>query len=134
MKRDKTDLLNFDKTIKDIIEMIQALDKGEPVTVKTPTTPSGPKITQEDVDRWNKMADMEMPTFPEITQIDIDRWNRFSNRPPSQPKVQKVVVEGTQGPAEDSRFDDLAPKVEQLLIETEDLDKQRGYIKDLQNK
>ena len=99
LKRDKTDLRNFDKTVKDIIDMIQSLEKGEPVKVKiqTPTTPSpsGPKITQEDVDRWNESAAREIPgSGPEINQVDIDRWNRFSSRPPSQPKIQKVVVPG----------------------------------------
>ena len=33
LKRDKTDLRNFDKTVKDIIDMIQALEKGEPVKI-----------------------------------------------------------------------------------------------------
>ena len=37
--------------------MIQALGTGKPVEIRA-KTPSGPKITKEDVDRWNSAADV----------------------------------------------------------------------------
>ena len=37
--------------------MIQALGTGKPVEIRA-KTPTGPKITVEDVERWNSAADV----------------------------------------------------------------------------
>jgi len=68
--------------------MIEALGSGKPIEIRAPS-PKGPKVTQEDIDRWNEAAN------------------------------------ATNG---------LSEKVESLIKETEDLDKIRGYIKEIQAK
>lgn len=55
VKEHKVDQDDYDKQIAEMMQMIQALSSGKPVEVRAPT-PKGPKITEEDVAKWNQAA------------------------------------------------------------------------------
>lgn len=55
LQRNKCEVDDFDKECHEIRSMIQALGSGKPVEIRA-KTPSGPKISAEDIDRWNKAA------------------------------------------------------------------------------
>ncbi len=58
--------------------MIQALSSGKPVEIRAPT-PKGPKISEEDVAKWNKAAEMASKHDSDISKIqkDVDELNRM---------------------------------------------------------
>ena len=51
-KADKSDVANEIRRIEDIIE---SLGSGKPVEVRA-ASPKGPKVTEDDIDKWNKAA------------------------------------------------------------------------------
>ena len=51
-KADKNDFMNEIRRLEDVIE---SLGTGKPVEVRA-ATPKGPKISEDDVDKWNKAA------------------------------------------------------------------------------
>ena len=84
----KSEKDDVEERFSEIIAMIEALGSGKPVQVRAPSA-KGPKISVEDVAKWNKAADL-------------------SNT--------------------------LSDKVDNLIRETEDLDKMRQYIREIQVK
>ena len=52
IKDHKVDQDDYDKKIHEMMQMIEALSTGKPVEVRA-ATPKGPKITEEDVAKWN---------------------------------------------------------------------------------
>lgn len=56
VKKNKVEQDEFDKECHELRQMIQAMGSGKPVEIRA-KTPSGPKITDEDVAKWNKAAD-----------------------------------------------------------------------------
>lgn len=54
LDRNKVEMDDFDKEIGSLKDMIKALGEGKPVEIKA--APSGPKISAEDVERWNIAA------------------------------------------------------------------------------
>lgn len=51
-KADKNDFLNEIRRLEDIIE---GLGSGKPVEIRA-ASPKGPKVTEDDIDKWNKAA------------------------------------------------------------------------------
>ena len=62
------------------MQMISALSSGKPVEVRAPT-PKGPKISEEDVAKWNKASQLSDKHEGDITQIkkDLDEMNRIKD-------------------------------------------------------
>lgn len=56
LKNHKVEVDTFDREIFELKAMIQALGSGKPVEVKT-VAATGPKITDQDIEKWNKSAD-----------------------------------------------------------------------------
>ena len=74
--------------------MIQALSSGKPVEVRAPT-PKGPKITEEDVAKWNQAAQMATKHDNDISEIqkELDELNRMKeNIKQMQEKVEQCVL------------------------------------------
>ena len=69
MKRDKTEQEQFDQECLDVREMISNMNTGQPVEIRAPT-PKGPKITQEDIDRWNGLVDRTVKIETLTEKID----------------------------------------------------------------
>ena len=69
---------DYDKQIQEMMQMIQALSSGKPVEVRAPT-PKGPKISEEDVAKWNKAAEMATKNENDISKMqkDVDELNRM---------------------------------------------------------
>lgn len=55
LKRNKVENDDFDKECMELRAMIQAMGSGKPVEIRA-KTPSGPKITEEDIAKWNTAA------------------------------------------------------------------------------
>jgi hypothetical protein len=48
----------FDAECIEIREIISKMGTGQPIEIRAPTPKQeGPKITQEDIDRWNGLTD-----------------------------------------------------------------------------
>lgn len=45
--------LEFDEKIKEVLVVVE---NQKPVEIVKPPSPKGPKVTQEDIDRWNLQA------------------------------------------------------------------------------
>lgn len=60
--------------------MIQALGTGKPVEIRA-KTPSGPKITKEDVDRWNSAADVTEKQEMKLQKIiqEMEEFERMKD-------------------------------------------------------
>jgi len=58
--------------------MIQAMGSGKPVEIRA-KTPSGPKISEEDVARWNSAASKTDKQEKQIDDImkQLDEMNRI---------------------------------------------------------
>ena len=51
--------------------MINSIGSGKPVEIRAPT-PKGPKITQEDIDRWNSFAEKIQNTENTVAKLDTE--------------------------------------------------------------
>lgn len=71
LKNSKVDQDEFDKESHELRLMIQALGTGKPVEIRA-KTPTGPKITAEDVERWNSAADVTEKQELKIHKITHD--------------------------------------------------------------
>ena len=60
---------DFDEESVAIRELINSMNTGKPVEIRAPT-PKGPKISQEDIDRWNSYAEKIAKTDSEVDKID----------------------------------------------------------------
>lgn len=68
LKADKCDQDDFDQESVAIRELIANIGSGKPVEmVARAPTPKGPKVTQEDIDRWNAYADKIAKTHEELS-------------------------------------------------------------------
>lgn len=56
LKLNKAGTDDLDREIGELKEAIAGLASGKPVEIRA-SSPKGPKITQEDIDRWNAAAD-----------------------------------------------------------------------------
>ena len=61
-----------------MMQMISALSSGKPVEVRAPT-PKGPKISEEDIAKWNKAAQLTDKHDSDISQIqkELDELKRM---------------------------------------------------------
>lgn len=57
LKSTKCNQDDFDKEAHELRLMIQALGSGKPVEIRA-RTPTGPKVTDQDIARWNSAADV----------------------------------------------------------------------------
>lgn len=86
LDRNKVDQDDYDKEVHNLKEMIKALGEGKPVQIEA--APSGPRISDQDVERWNiaaattdlqskELQDMkhEMKAIP-VLKSNIDQINQ----------------------------------------------------------
>lgn len=56
LKNAKAEQDDLDQGLQEIRDMIANMGTGKPVEIRAPS-PKGPKVTQEDIDRWNATAE-----------------------------------------------------------------------------
>lgn len=56
VKENKVEIDDFDKEAEEVRALIAGMGSGKPVEIRAPS-PKGPKVTQEDIDRWNATAE-----------------------------------------------------------------------------
>lgn len=71
MKAEKCEVDDFNQESFDVREMINSIGSGKPVEIRAPT-PKGPKITQEDIDRWNAYAEKIQNTENTVAKLDTE--------------------------------------------------------------
>jgi hypothetical protein len=55
LKHNKCDQDDFDKECYELRQIMASLGKGGPVEIRAPS-PKGPKVTAEDIERWDACA------------------------------------------------------------------------------
>lgn len=59
----------FDQECLDIRDIISKMATGQPVEIKAPS-PKGPKITQEDIERWNGLSEKTLKLEDLLSKLD----------------------------------------------------------------
>lgn len=69
LKAEKCAQDDFDEESVAIRELINSMGTGAPVEIRAPT-PKGPKVSQEDIDRWNAYADKMAKTDADVDKLE----------------------------------------------------------------
>lgn len=87
----KVDQDEFDNEIYLIKNMISNLSQGKPVEIRA-ATPKGPKVSQDDIDRWNLLSKRidKVESTVEKVQKDFEEIEKVKN---SLSLIQKKIVE-----------------------------------------
>lgn len=56
LKHNKVEQDDFDRELEELRALIANMGTGAPVEIRAPS-PKGPKVTQDDIDRWNAAAE-----------------------------------------------------------------------------
>ena len=69
LKDEKVERDDFDEESVAVRDLINAIGTGKPVEIRAPT-PKGPKISQDDIDRWNGYSDKISNLDTNVDKLD----------------------------------------------------------------
>ena len=81
MQENKADKIDLNDQVNRLEAMIEALGAGKPIEVRA-ASPTGPKISDADIDKWNKAAELTLKHQILIDKLckDVDEVDKLKVR------------------------------------------------------